>query len=420
MKGKKILHLDRNDHYGGECSSLNITQLYRRFRPGMKPPSSFGKDKEYNIDLIPKFMMADEELVRVLVHTDVTRYIEFRQISGSFVLKDKRLVRVPAGPEEVTLKDFIFGMFEMYKLRSFLSFLDSFEFENPSTYSPFTTNPALLTMQQVYDQFGLGNSARELVGHSLALYNDDEYLGHPADETFKRIHLYKRSALRFGKSPYIYPSYGLSELPQGFARLSAIYGGTYMLETPFDGLVHDESTGKLIGIKSGQNTVNCSAIIADPSYFPERVKTIGRVIRAICLLQHPIPHTNHTDSAQIIIPRSQAGRKYDIYIANISASHFISPPGIHVAIVSTIVEGNYPELEIKPGLDLLGVIADKFVYLSDLFVPLDDGCESSIFISKSMDATTHFETVYKDVADLYKRITGEQLVIPKRESQDDQ
>ncbi len=77
-------------------------------------------------------------------------------------------------------------------------------------------------------------------------------MGHPADETFKRIHLYKRSALRFGKSPYIYPSYGLSELPQGFARLSAIYGGTYMLETPFDGLVHDESTGKLIGIKSGQ------------------------------------------------------------------------------------------------------------------------------------------------------------------------
>jgi len=31
--------------------------------------------------------------------------------------------------------------------------------------------------------------------------------------------------------------YGLGELPQGFARLSAIYGGTYMLDKPIDEIV---------------------------------------------------------------------------------------------------------------------------------------------------------------------------------------
>jgi Rab GDP dissociation inhibitor len=40
-----------------------------------------------------------------------------------------------------------------------------------------------------------------------------------------------------GKSPYLYPLYGLGELPQGFARLSAIYGGTYMLDKPIDEIV---------------------------------------------------------------------------------------------------------------------------------------------------------------------------------------
>ena len=40
-----------------------------------------------------------------------------------------------------------------------------------------------------------------------------------------------------GKSPYLYPLYGLGELPQGFARLSAIYGGTYMLDKPVDEIV---------------------------------------------------------------------------------------------------------------------------------------------------------------------------------------
>lgn len=27
MDGKKVLHLDRNNYYGGECSSLSLTQV---------------------------------------------------------------------------------------------------------------------------------------------------------------------------------------------------------------------------------------------------------------------------------------------------------------------------------------------------------------------------------------------------------
>jgi len=31
------------------------------------------------------------------------------------------------------------------------------------------------------------------------------------------------SIQRYGKSPYLYPLYGLGELPQGFARYNSIY-----------------------------------------------------------------------------------------------------------------------------------------------------------------------------------------------------
>lgn len=27
VDGKKVLHMDRNDYYGGECASLNLTQV---------------------------------------------------------------------------------------------------------------------------------------------------------------------------------------------------------------------------------------------------------------------------------------------------------------------------------------------------------------------------------------------------------
>lgn len=38
-------------------------------------------------------------------------------------------------------------------------------------------------------------------------------------QLIKKCRLYSDSLARYGKSPYLYPLYGLGELPQGFARL---------------------------------------------------------------------------------------------------------------------------------------------------------------------------------------------------------
>ena len=49
----------------------------------------------------------------------------------------------------------------------------------------------------------------------------------------------------------------------------------------------------------------------------------------------------------------------DIYIACVSSTHNVCAKDIYVAIVSTIVETDKPEMEIAPGLQLLGPIYDK-------------------------------------------------------------
>jgi Rab GDP dissociation inhibitor len=36
------------------------------------------------------------------------------------------------------------------------------------------------------------------------------------------MRLYAESLMQYGDSPYIYPLYGLGDLPQAFARLSAV------------------------------------------------------------------------------------------------------------------------------------------------------------------------------------------------------
>lgn len=67
-------------------------------------------------------------------------------------------------------------------------------------------------------------------------------------ETMKRIKLYMYSVSRYGKSPFIYPVYGLGGLPEGFSRLCAVNGGTYMLSTPIEGFEFD-ADGKVCGVK---------------------------------------------------------------------------------------------------------------------------------------------------------------------------
>lgn len=46
-----------------------------------------------------------------------------------------------------------------------------------------------------------------------------------------------------------------------------------------------------------------------------------------------------------------------------------------------------------------------------LYEPVEDGTKDNIFISKSYDATSHFETTTDDVKDIFRRCTGEELVV---------
>ncbi|EGE06231.1 rab GDP-dissociation inhibitor [Trichophyton equinum CBS 127.97] len=366
VKGQKVLHIDRNDHYGGEAASVNIETLFRKFRtfkPEEKPWAKYGRVNDWNVDLVPKLLMSNGELTNILVSTEVTKYLDFRQIAGSYVQQGDgpkaTVAKVPSDAGEA-LRSSLMGMFEKRRAKKFLEWVGEFNEQNPSTHQGL--NMATCTMKDVYDKFSLETTTRDFVGHSMALYQSDDYISESgkAAETINRIRLYVNSMARYGKSPYIYPLYGLGELPQGFARLSAIHGGTYMLNANVDEVLYEN--GKVSGIKATMKergepgegfsfTTKTKKIIADPSYFPQKTKVVGHL------------------------------------------------------------RGNH-HLELKPGLDRLGKIEEMFMGPPiPLYEPLEDGKSDNIYISKSYDSTSHFETTTDDVRDIYERCEGHKLVV---------
>ena len=79
---------------------------------------------------------------------------------------------------------------------------------------------------------------------------------------------------------------------QAFARLSAVYGGTYMLSKPDATVAYED--GAAVGVTSEGETARAKLVVGDPSYFPDKVQKASRVSRPSpvpgtpCMLGQPV------------------------------------------------------------------------------------------------------------------------------------
>ena len=140
------------------------------------------------MDLVPKFIIASGELTKILVHTDVTRYLEFKQIAGSFVYRDGKISKVPSTEMEA-VRSPLMGLFEKRRAKKFFEFLQNWRDEDPTThqgmYAHYVSRSQLTdvttgidldrdSMKTVYEKFGLEPGTQDFIGHAMALYLDDE------------------------------------------------------------------------------------------------------------------------------------------------------------------------------------------------------------------------------------------------------
>lgn len=419
IEGKKVLHIDRNKYYGDEGASLNLTNLWEKFRNGAAPPKEYGQNRDWNVDLIPKFVMASGKLVKMLLKTQVSYYLRWKGVDATYVYQYKKgglfssaggkIEKVPSTPTEALSSD-LMSLFEKRRCKEFFEYVSNVNLKDKTTWKGHDLFN--MKFEDLVAKFKLEDNTMDFIGHAVALYTNDDFLKDKSWVTVERMQLYMESVGRFGSTPFIYPIYGLGGIPEGFSRKAAVGGGTFMLNQDITGIEFEG--GKVKTVADGDKKAETTLVIASPYYLIKtglqaKVKEIGKAIRCICILANPIPHTKKASSLQIIIPQRQTGRKSDIYVMVVSSEHAACKEGYYLAIVSATQETNNPEAELAPAFDIIGPVKEKFMTITPMYEPTSENVTDNVYVTRTLDPTSTFESAANDVLRVYKQITGKDL-----------
>ena len=168
-----------------------------------------------NSSLIYRFCFRIGLLVQLLIHTGVTRYLEFKCIEGSYVYKGSKIHKVPADQGEAlssrkkksfqhmkSLPFFSFlalmGLLEKRRFGNMLVWANDYDEKEPKTQKNI---PPTMNMIDAFKKFSLDQDTIDFTGHAIALYSDDEYDNktfeiYKKKPRFKFIVIYKSQSVK--------------------------------------------------------------------------------------------------------------------------------------------------------------------------------------------------------------------------------
>ncbi|KAH0294441.1 hypothetical protein KCU62_g24, partial [Aureobasidium sp. EXF-3399] len=157
--GKNVLHVDKDDTYGGPEAALSLDEAEQwveklnsvkqtRFSNASITKSPEGEQKlslfkRYNLSLGPTLVYTRSGLLPILVSSKTNDQLEFMAVGGWFVFEKQedgaRVVRVPNGREDI-FADPSLTLKMKGQLMKFLRFVAAFE-EKPETWQPHRDTP---------------------------------------------------------------------------------------------------------------------------------------------------------------------------------------------------------------------------------------------------------------------------------------
>lgn len=397
--------------------------MFSRFReeePTDEDFEALGSNKAYHIDLIPKVIVTYGSMARLLREIGVYDSLELQPIDlhMAYSGRSKKIGRVrlfsladaqlPSSPEDAS-RSSVLSIMQRIRCRSLLQSVQEQCEEKPPEAGVAKLPLSNATMEDTYHKFTISEGTQAMIGHGLALYENDDYQEEEARATFDRIDACGRGGgvsgryMRSGGHPFLYPVGGkqsLCNVLQPLLQASELCDVMLKQCARRRGVRRRTSkqlvfeNNHICGVVVGDRAARAPVVVGDTTWFREdRQKKTGKAIRSICLLNHPVEGCEPGKSSVSSFFRKQlvkAGYKpheADISVLCLPWTLKICPKGIYVAVIATTVETQKPEKELKPVLDVLGPVLERFDAVTTLYRVKKATKRQGIFIFTSPNAS---------------------------------
>uniref|UniRef100_A0A3Q2ZE82 Rab proteins geranylgeranyltransferase component A n=1 Tax=Kryptolebias marmoratus TaxID=37003 RepID=A0A3Q2ZE82_KRYMA len=212
--------------------------------------------RRFNIDLVSKLLFSRGSLVDLLIKSNVSRYAEFKNVTRILTYRHGNMEQVPCSRADV----FASRQLLVVEKRKLMRFLNSC-MEETEEQQAYNGRPYLdfLRDQQ------LGDNLQHFLLHSIAMVTEDT----PTEEGLASTRHFLRCLGRYGNTPFLFPVYGLGEIPQCFCRMCAVFGGTYCLRHSVHCLIVDRDTNRYDAAHTGVCVfLSRAVLITDASVLP--------------------------------------------------------------------------------------------------------------------------------------------------------
>ncbi|KAI9887568.1 MAG: Rab proteins geranylgeranyltransferase component A [Watsoniomyces obsoletus] len=267
---KKILHVDRNDYYGGPDAAFSLQEaasLMKNVNEG-SGESGLSFSRAYSLTLSPQILYTRSDLLGVLVSSGVYRQLEFQAMGSWWVYETARntseapseeekvaaptdqrrgsLSRVPSSREDV-FADSSLDLKARRSLMSLMKFMATYE-DQPERWESHAATPF---SDFLSSQFGLAPDLHAPL-HAICMSSQ---LPRNTTTAFAlpRIARHLRSTGVFGPGfGAVIPKWGgAAEIAQVACRAGAVGGAVYMLGNDVDRPaenIDDEGSARMLGV----------------------------------------------------------------------------------------------------------------------------------------------------------------------------
>ncbi|CCH58228.1 hypothetical protein TBLA_0A04330 [Henningerozyma blattae CBS 6284] len=365
-QGSNVLHIDQNDHYGDTSATLTVDQIKRwvnEVNSGKLAPYSNAKlyvstnvgrnykSRDFGVDLSPKLLFANSDLLSILVKSRVHQYLEFQSLSSFHTFENDSFEKLTNSKQEI-FTDNNLPLMTKRNLMRFIKFVLNWEAQ-PEIWEAYSE-------RSIYDflteKFKLDKAQTFELIFSIGLCYNIETV---TPKALQRIRRYLTSFDVYGPFPVMYSKYGGSgEVSQGFCRSAAVGGATYKLN---DKLIDYNPETKIATFKDGSKVTVMEKVIMSPTQAPEGCANIPKqqfeIHRLICIVEKTCNQWfADGESAAVVVfpPGSLKSNNTQVVQAVIQGSNSETcPRGTSIWYLTSAEQGPRGEIDLDAALEAL-------------------------------------------------------------------